>query len=74
LFLAPLILLALTIGVPWKTLLTSQYQEFDKPDLTNQVAPGCGCRPPNGTTATRCSGIPIKSAAIPRAGGPVPFL
>jgi hypothetical protein len=36
---APLILLALTIGVHWKTLLTSQYQEFDKPDLTNQVAP-----------------------------------
>jgi hypothetical protein len=39
LFLAPLILLALTIGVHWKTLLTRQYQEFDKPDLTNQVAP-----------------------------------
>ncbi|HTA69740.1 MAG TPA: hypothetical protein VK776_15735 [Bryobacteraceae bacterium] len=39
LFLAPLILLALTIGVHWKTLLTSQYEEFDKPDLTNQVAP-----------------------------------
>lgn len=38
-FLAPLILLALTIGVHWKTLLTHQYEEFDSPDLTLQVAP-----------------------------------
>ena len=36
---APFILLILAIGVHWKTLLTSQYQEFDQPDLTNQVAP-----------------------------------
>jgi hypothetical protein len=39
LLLAPVLLLALTIGVHWKTLLTSQYQDFDKPDLTYQVAP-----------------------------------
>jgi hypothetical protein len=39
LFLAPLVLLALTIGVHWKTLLTNQYNDFDKPDLTYQVAP-----------------------------------
>ena len=38
-FLAPILLLAFTIGVHWKTLLTNQYQEFDKPDLANQVAP-----------------------------------
>ena len=37
--LAPLVLLALTIGVHWKTLLTNQYNDFDKPDLTYQVAP-----------------------------------
>lgn len=36
---APLVLLALTIGVHSKTLLTAQYQEFDSPDLTYQVAP-----------------------------------
>ncbi|MGD1094335.1 MAG: YfhO family protein, partial [Bryobacteraceae bacterium] len=29
----------LTVGVHWKTLLTNQYQEFDKPDLTLQAAP-----------------------------------
>ncbi len=29
----------MTIGVHWKTLLTSQYEEFDNPDLTNQVTP-----------------------------------
>jgi len=39
LFLAPVVLLALTIGVHWKTLLTNQYNDFDKPDLTYQVAP-----------------------------------
>ena len=39
LFLAPVVLLALTIGVHWKTLLTNQYSDFDKPDLTYQVAP-----------------------------------
>jgi hypothetical protein len=38
-FLAPLVLLALTIGVHWKTLLTSQYESFDSPDLAYQVAP-----------------------------------
>lgn len=38
-FLAPLLLLALTIGVHWKTLLTSQYESFDSPDLAYQVVP-----------------------------------
>ena len=38
-WIAPLVLLALTIGVHWKTLLTNQYNDFDKPDLTYQVAP-----------------------------------
>jgi hypothetical protein len=38
-FLAPLVLLSITVAVHWKTLLTDQYQEFDKPDLTYQVAP-----------------------------------
>jgi len=37
--LAPLGLFALTIGVHWKTLLTDQYVEFDKPDLAYQAAP-----------------------------------
>ena len=37
--LAPMVLLALTIGVHWKTLLTTQYESFDSPDLTYQVAP-----------------------------------
>jgi Bacterial membrane protein YfhO len=33
------VLFALTVGVHWKTLLTTQYQDFDKPDLALQVAP-----------------------------------
>lgn len=37
--LAPLILLALTVGVHWKTLLSGQYESFDSPDLAYQVAP-----------------------------------
>ncbi len=36
---APLVLLALTIGVHWKILLTRQYAPFDSPDLAYQVAP-----------------------------------
>jgi hypothetical protein len=38
-FIAPLVLLALTIGVHWKILLTFQYAAFDAPDFANQVAP-----------------------------------
>ncbi|HML18413.1 MAG TPA: hypothetical protein VK419_15390 [Bryobacteraceae bacterium] len=37
--LAPLVLLALTIGVHWKTLLTRQYESFDSPDSAYQVVP-----------------------------------
>src|SRR5258708_1588164 len=36
---APFVLLALTIGVFWKILLTDQYVFFDSPDLAYQVAP-----------------------------------
>jgi hypothetical protein len=35
----PLILLAMTVGVFWRLLLTKQYTFLDSPDLTNQVAP-----------------------------------
>lgn len=38
-FIAPLVLLALTIGVHWKILLTNQYAAFDSPDFAYQVAP-----------------------------------
>ena len=38
-FIAPLVLLALTIGVHWKILLTNQYSAFDAPDFANQVGP-----------------------------------
>ncbi len=38
-FIAPLVLLALTIGVHWKILLTFQYAAFDAPDFANQVGP-----------------------------------
>lgn len=38
-FIAPLVLLALTIGVNWRILLTHQYAAFDAPDFANQVAP-----------------------------------
>jgi hypothetical protein len=38
-FIAPLVLLALTIGVHWRILLTFQYAVFDAPDFANQVAP-----------------------------------
>lgn len=38
-FIAPLVLLALTIGVNWRILLTNQYTPFDSPDYAYQVAP-----------------------------------
>ncbi len=36
---APVVLLALTMGVFWKLVLTRQYTFLDSPDLTYQVAP-----------------------------------
>ncbi len=37
--LVPLLLLAMTVGVFWKQLLTNQYTFLDSPDMTYQVAP-----------------------------------
>jgi len=38
-FLVPLLLLAMTIGASWKTVLTRQYSFLESPDLAYQVAP-----------------------------------
>jgi hypothetical protein len=35
----PLLLLAMTVGVFWRLVLTKQYTFLDSPDMTNQVAP-----------------------------------
>src|SRR5580698_4189812 len=38
-WIAPLVLAAMTVGVHWKTLLTRQYSEWDSPDAAYQVTP-----------------------------------